>query len=427
MNSHPKVVIDIATLGAIQVHRQNARGVHRVAEKLVSGLAASQKCELAFVATSEVFASYRLAKETPAFSQFPFLLGRQQLILAKWANQKKRWITETLADRRLSSRIWRTALYHLSNQADIIAGHFSATKLTDADIYHSPQAPIPDQIQRSQAKRFLTVHDLIPITQPTSVNGLGVSLLRRQLRSLTPDSYAFCVSEHVRNDLLKHSQLPPDNVFVTPLAAAPENFYPVTQPELIRNTLKKYGLPDAPYFLTLSSFDPRKNFPFLIECFGRLASARELPEHNLVIVGTNPERHSFYEAALARHPQLKKRILAPGFIPDEDLAPIYSNATAFVFPSLSEGFGIPPLEAMQCGIPVIASNTTSIPEVVGEAGILLPPTEMDAWCQAMLRISQDSSLRNQLREKSLLRCRRFTWDRFIQETLRGYANALKLA
>jgi glycosyltransferase involved in cell wall biosynthesis len=93
---------------------------------------------------------------------------------------------------------------------------------------------------------------------------------------------------------------------------------------------------------------------------------------------------------------------------------------------LAEGFGIPPLEAMQCGVPVIASNTTSIPEVVGDAGILLPPTEQDVWCQAMIRISHDAALRQELRQKSLQRARLFSWQRFIDETLRGYQRSMEM-
>jgi glycosyltransferase involved in cell wall biosynthesis len=199
----------------------------------------------------------------------------------------------------------------------------------------------------------------------------------------------------------------------------------VTDPAEVRAKLQRYGIPETPIFLTLSSFDPRKNFVHLIRCFGELAESGELGQCNLVLVGTNPEGHSCFEEAIAEFPKVKHRIITPGFIPDEDLAAIYSGAAAFAFPSLSEGFGIPAVEAMQCGLPLIASNTTSMPEVVGDAGVLLDPRDKDAWCAAMKQILRDAGLALELRKKSIARAKLFSWGRFIEETLRGYRQSLE--
>jgi len=182
----------------------------------------------------------------------------------------------------------------------------------------------------------------------------------------------------------------------------------------------KYRLGDAPYFLALSALDPHKNFPHLIKCFGTLVEAGELCGHRLVIVGSNPSRNPEVQKTMARFPHIQEHIILPGFIPDEDLAAVYSGATAFLFPSFAEGFGIPPLEAMQCGVPVIASNTTSIPEVVGNAGLLLAPTDRDGWCQAMLNLLRTPQLRAELADRSLARAKLFSWQRFIDETVHGY-------
>jgi glycosyltransferase involved in cell wall biosynthesis len=151
-----------------------------------------------------------------------------------------------------------------------------------------------------------------------------------------------------------------------------------------------------------------------------------LPDHNLVIVGRNNARHPLINKALEKHPWLAKRILTPGFVPDEKLAALYSGATAFLFPSLAEGFGLPPLEAMQCGVPVISSNTTSMPEVIGDAGILLPPTDVNNWCQAMLKVSRDEKLRSEMAEKSIARAKLFSWERFIEATIHGYQTSLEM-
>jgi glycosyltransferase involved in cell wall biosynthesis len=120
----------------------------------------------------------------------------------------------------------------------------------------------------------------------------------------------------------------------------------------------------------------------------------------------------------------RDRIVLAGFVPDDELAALYSGATAFVYPSLYEGFGLPPLEAMTCGVPVIASNTSSLPEVVGEAGILLDPHDADGLSQAMLALYRDGRLRAELAARSLARAECFGWERFTRRTLDAYRAAL---
>ena len=114
----------------------------------------------------------------------------------------------------------------------------------------------------------------------------------------------------------------------------------------------------------------------------------------------------------------------PGLIVDDDLAAIYSGAQMFFYPSLYEGFGLPPLEAMQCGVPVIASNRTSIPEVVGDAGLLLDPMSTDDWCHAMLSLSNDESLRQKMQQKGLERAKQFGWRKCAEDTVNIYKSIL---
>ena len=126
------------------------------------------------------------------------------------------------------------------------------------------------------------------------------------------------------------------------------------------------------------------------------------------------------EQTLQKIAQYKDRIIITGYVPDEDLSAIYSGATAFVFPSLYEGFGLPILEAMQCGTPVISSNSTSLPEVVGDAGILVDPKDQDQLCQAMLDILNDDTLRETLKQKGLERAKQFSWEKCANETVEIY-------
>ena len=299
--------------------------------------------------------------------------------------------------------------------------------LNHADIYHSTLTPFPQAVrENTRLRKFINLHDFIPLKHPEYYSGDVRPFMDGVLACLTPENFAFCISEETRNDALNFSRIPPERVFVTPLAADEKIFHPVTDPQQIAAARVQCGIPDGPYFLALSAHDRHKNFVHLIHCFGALVESGELNDSNLVIVGPNRGRNHEVLNSLAKYPRAKPRIIVAGYVPDDDLAAIYSGATAFLFPSLAEGFGLPPLEAMQCGTPVIASNTTSIPEVVGDAGILLPPTEQDVWCQAMLRISRDAALRKELRQKSLPRARLFSWQRFIDEILRGYQKSMEM-
>jgi glycosyltransferase involved in cell wall biosynthesis len=121
---------------------------------------------------------------------------------------------------------------------------------------------------------------------------------------------------------------------------------------------------------------------------------------------------------------VRDRIVMTGYVAEDDLAPLYSGALAFVYPSLYEGFGLPPLEAMQCGTPVITSNTSSLPEVVGDAGIMVDPLDQDALCDALSRVHGSAALRRELSRRSLARARQFSWERCIDQTLAAYRTAL---
>lgn len=208
-------------------------------------------------------------------------------------------------------------------------------------------------------------------------------------------------------------------VFVTPLAAA-DFFQPVIERALIAATLQRCGIPDRPYLLSLATLEPRKNLNFLIRCFSQVIQADPTLDLNLVLVGIGGWQTAEIFQAASHNPQLKSRIIFTGYLPDRDLSAIYSGATAFVYPSLYEGFGLPPLEAMQCGIPVITANTSSLPEVVGNAGILIDPTQDDDLCQAILNLVHDAPLQADLAQRARQRATQFSWARCAQQTAEIY-------
>jgi glycosyltransferase involved in cell wall biosynthesis len=213
-------------------------------------------------------------------------------------------------------------------------------------------------------------------------------------------------------------------VFVTPLAAS-DNFYPCADPKELSSVRAKYGIPtDAIYFLGLSTLEPRKNIDQLIRCFARLVSDQGLKDLRLVLVGAKGWDYNKIFEAISSLEISKDHIILTGYVAEEDLAALYSGALAFVYLSLYEGFGLPPLEAMQSGTPVITSNTSSLPEVVGNAGIMLDPLDADAICQSMLEVYRNGALRAEMTRKSLERAMLFSWTKCVRESVSAYRSAL---
>jgi glycosyltransferase involved in cell wall biosynthesis len=217
----------------------------------------------------------------------------------------------------------------------------------------------------------------------------------------------------------------PNRVFVTPLAAA-DHFRAVSDTDTISAARLKYGIPEGDYFLALGALQPRKNFIHLIRCFFRLLCDQPNLSVNLVIIGATAWMYDEIFSAIGPSTHLRRRIVFAGFVADEDLSAVYSGATAFLFPSSYEGFGLPPLEAMQCGTPVIASNTTAIPEVIGDAGLLVDPKDTESLCQAMLELLTNEELRHQLSQKGFMRSRKFSWAKCAEKTVDAYRIAAAL-
>jgi glycosyltransferase involved in cell wall biosynthesis len=232
------------------------------------------------------------------------------------------------------------------------------------------------------------------------------------------------ISEYSKRDIVTAYGIDSDRVTVTPLAA-PAHFAPVTDATAIERVKKDYGF-RGDYILAVGSIQPRKNLTRLIDAYAELVRSRN--EENLprlVLVG---KRAWLFEETIrtAERQQLQDRILFTGYVPERDLPALYSGALCFVYPSYFEGFGLPPLESMQCGTPVITGNLTSLPEVVGDAGIMVDPYDVRAISGAIARLIDDSGLRNCLRVKGLARARAFNWRETARRTVEVYERAAGL-
>lgn len=221
-------------------------------------------------------------------------------------------------------------------------------------------------------------------------------------------------SEYTRADLIDAYDLPPERVTVTPYAADPI-YRPMDREEAQRQVAARFNL-RGPFVLAVGVLQPRKNLPRLIRAFGRVS--KEVP-HSLALVGKPGWAHEELQRATAAS-GLGSRLKFTGYVPDADLPVLYNAADLFVYPSLLEGFGFCALEAMACGTPVVTSNVTSLPEVVGDAAITLDPTDEEALGRAIHRALTDAPLRTRLREAGLARAALFSWERTAAETLAVY-------
>ena len=327
----------------------------------------------------------------------------------------------------ITSKAIRRMLYFVINKIDNNTKKITNKSLVDADIFHSPYFPVPEYLQsHKKIKKFLTVYDLIPILYPQFFEFQEDHLIKKALHSLRPDNWVTCISHATKNDLCNYlPTINPDQVIVTPLAAS-ELFYPCDNHQEIESIKTKYQIPnDVNYILSLSTLEPRKNIDHTIRCFAKLVEQENIKDLYLVLVGTKGWDYEKIFNELSNLSKLKARIIVTGYVADEDLAALYSGAMAFVYPSFYEGFGLPPLEAMQCGVPVITSNTSSLPEVVGDAGIMLSPTDTDALCQSMFDLYTQSSLREEMTLRSIEQAKKFSWQKCTQETINAYKAALK--
>ena len=293
------------------------------------------------------------------------------------------------------------------------------------DVFHSPFLKLPSRAVVGDIPRVLTVYDLIFLKNPEFMTPELVAFLQPIFDSLDIGrDWVTCISEFTKQEFCEYTGMSPERVFVTPLAAA-EHFQPVNDRERIAAARRAYGIPEGDYFLALSTLQPRKNFPHLIRCFFRLLSEHPDLDVNLIIVGVSGWLFEEIFEASDSSARFRHRVVITGYVPNEDLSALYAGAVGFLFLSLYEGFGLPALEAMQCGTPVIASSTTAFPEVVGDAGLLVEPTDADALSQAMLDLLSDEGLRGRLSRKGLTRSKLFSWAACAEKTVHAYETAIE--
>ncbi len=283
----------------------------------------------------------------------------------------------------------------------------------NADLFFAPSSYIIPAILPATIKTILTVHDLVAFLYTNTHNKKATIieklLLRRALRRA---AHVCAVSENTCTDILQRFHFEPNKMDVVYCGAGDE-FKPIP-PNTLQDFIVKTNLPKN-FFLAVGTIEPRKNYLNLIKAFKEVSDRHA--DHHLIIVGKEGWDYEKIHAAIKAN-YLNEKIHLLGYLSNKSLVNLYSLARALVFPSFYEGFGMPPLEAMQCGCPVIASYTSSIPEVVGDTALLVNPESHIQIAEAMLKIIKDPELSVNLRKKGLKQAEKFSWENSAKKLLK---------
>lgn len=413
-----KVILDTSVLGLGYFHEQSRTGIFRVAEELFKGLHTSSEIELSLANTENLPEMISYLKEYFPESKFNLVNKKSDNVRAKFESS----IISIFPFKSFSQKAVREAFVRTRGYLKPKFS-FNPISFENYNIYHSPFLPIPQELKGfSKPKKIITIHDLIPHLFPQYFGEWNKMIMHKILESIDEHTTPICVSEATKNDLCEATGISPERVSVVHLAASKEVFYQETDKSKIEKILKKYNIStESKHLLSVSTLEPRKNIERTIRAFLKLIQQEHIKDLNLVLVGTKGWQFDSIFDEIKSNPALKERIITTGFVEDEDLAALYSSAIGFVYPSLYEGFGLPPLEAMQCGTPVISSTKSSIPEVVGDAGILIEPTDETAISAAMFEFYQNANLRKELSKKALLQASKFSWGRFTDQHINVYS------
>ncbi|MGL4654473.1 MAG: glycosyltransferase family 4 protein [Sarcina sp.] len=292
---------------------------------------------------------------------------------------------------------------------------------TNSNLYHIPQNGI-GLLDNIAVPQIITLHDIIPLKMPETVSDAYLKIFDTELpKILNSISGIITVSNYSKDDIHKTLGFPKEKIFVTHLAA--ESQYKPLNKGVCKSFLKKiYNINDD-FILYVGGFSPRKNIAGLIEAFSKALPS--LPTSTkLVVIGRKGISYETYKNR-AISLGISDKVIFTGFIPTQHMPIFYNSASMLVYPSFYEGFGLPPIEAMACGTPVISSNLTSIPEVVEDSTILINPSDVSDISKSIIELTNNIDFKNSLIEKGFLQATKFNWHNTASETIKAYESTIK--
>jgi len=323
-------------------------------------------------------------------SWFPVLPDRWKVVYVKLTAHRVCWV-------------WEHLFFHFDPRAKGL------------DLVHFPNVA---GVVGYRGKFVVTIHDLKHYLRPDPVRFRRYLLHSVLYKTNVPKaSMIITISHYVKNQIVRHFSVPPEKVRVI-YNGIDTRFKPMPKSDIFKAS---YSLPQK-YLLYVGTTDKNKNLRRMIEAFSRVRNKNRL-NHHLVIAGSQGSEHNNLRAYV-KYLGLEDIVHFTGYFPDEALPDLYSNASVFLFASLDEGFGIPPLEAMACGTPVVASNTTASPEVLGESAILVDPVSVASITIGIESLLLDSSLREKYEKQGLAKARLFSWEQMAQMVVKVYDAAV---
>lgn len=389
-----RLLLDVSPIGAAPESRT---GLARVALALARALTARDDVDLRSCAWGSIAATADFASVRREFPELQGLLPTPGFL-------ERACLRLTGAGRpRLPGALSRIVGQVANRCRNPLAG----VDLATFDVVHSTYARFPRVVRRRGLPSVMTLHDLMPLRMPAHWFSAGqAGVTRRIVAGARQADRVVCISESTRRDFLDDTGYPPERAVVIHNGIDHGIFHPETDGALVGAVLRKHGLEGVPFVLTLSSLAPHKNLRMLLDAWRRRQEGRP---GSLVIAGGQTKDVASLARGLAIGDDVQG-VVVTGHVSDAEFRALATACQAFVFPSLYEGFGLPALEAMACGAPVIAADRTSLPEVVGAAGTLLDPTDESAWEEQVGR-ALAAAPRDRPHGPSLERAAGFSWER----------------
>ena len=402
-----KILFDATELSYFLEESGHRAGVFFVALNLFRELKKRKDVELVFYCNFKRYFYLKEVIEKVEEFQGIKLLKENSLVNLAFAKlnylSKSKWINTKLKYGILSLARYYENIFYKQNKKNL-------KQLDEFDIYFSPfQAPSEEILNSKNLKRFRMIHDIIPILETGKIPTNRRLWSYRIYNTINKDDFYVTNSECTRKDVLKYFDIKEENIKTT-LLGADTTFTPPLNP------LPHGAEKPTKYIFSLCTLGKRKNLIFAIKNFFKFINKNKIDDLKLVLAGGVWEKFKKeLSDTIGDFDQSKIEVL--GYVKDEDLPKLYSNALMFIYPSLYEGFGLPVLEAMKCGSPVITSNVSSLPEVIGQAGIQINPKNDEELIKAYEKMYYDSFFRELCIERGLIRAKNFSWEKCASELL----------